>query len=96
MPEIEFTLDPTTGQLELHVRGMAGPACEDVAKLAAELLWLAEKMSVYGFVDEAVERWASASNLAWLALWSEPRLQCSMVQISGNYCYCLFLFKFAV
>ena len=38
MPEIEFTLDPTTGKLELHVKGIAGPACEDVAKLAAELL----------------------------------------------------------
>lgn len=65
-------------------------SAETAEKLAAELLWLAEKMSVYGFVDEAVERWASASNLAWLALWSEPRLQCSMVQISGNYYYCLF------
>ncbi len=38
MPEIEFTLDPTTGKLELHVKGIAGPACEDVAKLAGELL----------------------------------------------------------
>ncbi len=38
MPEIEFTLDPTTGQLELHVKGIAGPACEDIAKLTAELL----------------------------------------------------------
>ncbi|CAN7004974.1 hypothetical protein Bca4012_053165 [Brassica carinata] len=58
-------------------------SAETAEKLAAELLWLAEKMSVYGFVDEAVERWASASNLAWLAVWSEPRLQCSMVQISA-------------
>lgn len=57
---------------------------ETAEKLAAELLWLAEKMAVYGFVDEAVEKWASASNLACLALWSEPRLQCSLVQISGN------------
>ncbi|HEY7063775.1 MAG TPA: DUF2997 domain-containing protein [Chloroflexota bacterium] len=38
MPEIEFTLDPTTGQLELHVTGIAGPACRDIAKLATELL----------------------------------------------------------
>ena len=38
MPEIEFTLDPTTGQLELHVKGIAGPACDDVARLAKELL----------------------------------------------------------
>ncbi len=38
MPEIDFTIDPATGQLELHVKGIAGPACEDVAKLARELL----------------------------------------------------------
>jgi hypothetical protein len=38
MPEIEFTLEPTTGKLELQVKGIAGPACEDISKLAAELL----------------------------------------------------------
>lgn len=63
----------------------ADQTAETSEKLAAELLWLAEKMAVYGFVDEAVEKWASASNLAWLALSSEPRLQCSLVQISGNF-----------
>ncbi|CAH8280766.1 unnamed protein product [Arabidopsis lyrata] len=61
----------------------ADQTAETSEKLAAELLWLAEKMAVYGFVDEAVEKWASASNLAWLALSSEPRLQCSLVQISA-------------
>ncbi|KFK28114.1 hypothetical protein AALP_AA8G474500 [Arabis alpina] len=61
----------------------ADQSSDTAEKLAAELLWLAEKMTVYGFVDEAVEKWASASKLAWLALWSEPRLQCSMVQISA-------------
>ena len=38
MPEIEFTVDRATGKLELHVTGIAGPACDDVAKLAKELL----------------------------------------------------------
>lgn len=38
MPEIEFTIDPETGKLELHVTGMAGPACDDVVKLAKALL----------------------------------------------------------
>lgn len=38
MPEIEFTIDETTGDLTMHVKGVAGPACEDVAKLAKELL----------------------------------------------------------
>lgn len=38
MPEIDFTIDPATGRLELHVKGVAGPACDDVARLARELL----------------------------------------------------------
>ena len=38
MPEIKFTIDPETGTLELHVKGIPGPACDDVAKLAKELL----------------------------------------------------------
>ena len=38
MPELEFTLDPTTGRLEVHVKGIAGPACENIANLATELL----------------------------------------------------------
>ncbi|KAL4363453.1 hypothetical protein GQ457_04G003690 [Hibiscus cannabinus] len=56
-------------------------------KLAAELLWLAEKMVACGFGEEAVERWASASNLASLSLLAEPRLQGSLVKVSA------FLFK---
>lgn len=38
MPEIQFTIDSTTGELQLHVKGVAGPACDDVSRLAKELL----------------------------------------------------------
>ena len=38
MREIEFTIDPATGELTMHVKGIAGPACEDIARLAQELL----------------------------------------------------------
>ena len=38
MPEIEFTIDAATGDLAIQVKGVAGPACEDVAKVARELL----------------------------------------------------------
>lgn len=38
MPEIQFTIDATSGELQLHVKGVAGPACDDVARLAKELL----------------------------------------------------------
>ncbi len=43
MPEIEFTIDPATGELTLHVKGVAGPACDDVARLAKELLGAPER-----------------------------------------------------
>ena len=38
MPEVEFTIDPATGKLEMHVKGVAGPACDAVAKHVRELL----------------------------------------------------------
>ena len=38
MREIEFTIDPATGELTMHIRGIPGPACGDVAKLAADLV----------------------------------------------------------
>jgi hypothetical protein len=53
-------------------------------KLAAELLWLAQKLSACGGAEEALKRWAGASNLARLALWAEPRLQGFLVKISGT------------
>ncbi|KAK4401872.1 hypothetical protein Sango_0927900 [Sesamum angolense] len=52
-------------------------------KLAAELLWLAQKMAASGCAEEAVCKWASASNLALLALSAEPRLQGSLVKLSA-------------
>ncbi|XVF44785.1 hypothetical protein PTKIN_Ptkin02bG0151900 [Pterospermum kingtungense] len=56
-------------------------------KPAAEMFWLAQKMADCGFEEEALERWASASNLAWLSLLAEPRLQGSLLKVSA------FLFK---
>ena len=38
MPEVEFTIDSETGELSMHVKGVVGPACDDVAKVAKELL----------------------------------------------------------
>jgi hypothetical protein len=37
MPEIEFTIDAATGELQMHIKGIAGPGCDDVAKLIKEL-----------------------------------------------------------
>ena len=33
MPEIHFTIDTETGELQMHIRGIVGPACEDIARL---------------------------------------------------------------
>lgn len=84
----------------------AGKSREDLAlggssaeKLAAELLWLAKKLVACGCAEEAVCRWASASDMAWLAVSAEPRLQGLLVKVSGNagfflfshyFCYVLF------
>jgi len=37
MLDIDFTIDTSTGELEMHVRGIAGPACDDVARLVKQL-----------------------------------------------------------
>lgn len=61
-------------------------------KLAAELLWLAQKMAASGCAEEAVCKWASAADLAWLALSTEPRLQGSLVKVSGKTIFCFVSF----
>jgi len=38
MPEVDFTIDPATGQLELHIKGIRGSACQDVAKIVEKFL----------------------------------------------------------
>jgi hypothetical protein len=38
MAEIEFTIDPTTGKLDVRVKGVRGPSCQDVATLVEDLL----------------------------------------------------------
>ncbi|CAL5183210.1 unnamed protein product [Lathyrus oleraceus] len=56
-------------------------------KLAAELVWMVKKMVDCGCSDEAIRRWAAASNLGYLALSADPRLQTSFVKLTA------FLFK---
>jgi len=38
MPEIEFTINTKTGEMEMKVEGVQGPACSDIAIIATELL----------------------------------------------------------
>lgn len=38
MPEVEFTINTETGEMEMHIEGIKGASCADVAKIAKELL----------------------------------------------------------
>ena len=38
MPEIEFTIKEETGEMELQVEGVQGPACSDIANLVTDLV----------------------------------------------------------
>nr|CAD1826907.1 unnamed protein product [Ananas comosus var. bracteatus] len=58
-------------------------------KLAAEMLWLGQKMSECGAAGEAVALWGAASALARRSLAVEPRLQAALLRVS------VFLFKHA-
>ncbi|GAU24120.1 hypothetical protein TSUD_389140 [Trifolium subterraneum] len=64
--------------------GLGGVPAE---KLAAELIWMVKKMVECGCADEAICRWAAASNLGFIALSADPRLQSSLVKLAA------FLFK---
>ena len=37
MPELQFIIDTVSGELTLHIQGIAGPACDDVARLVKDL-----------------------------------------------------------
>lgn len=43
MPEVEFTINTETGEMEMKIEGVQGPACADVAKIAKELLGAPER-----------------------------------------------------
>ncbi len=38
MPEIEFTINTQTGEMEMKIEGIKGAGCSDIAKIATELL----------------------------------------------------------
>jgi len=43
MPEVEFLIDTETGEMKLHIEGIKGASCGDVAKIAKELLGTPER-----------------------------------------------------
>ena len=37
MPDIDFTIDTSTGEFQMHVRGIAGPACDEIITLPEDV-----------------------------------------------------------
>ena len=46
MPEIEFSINTETGEMQMHIEGIKGASCNDIAKLAKELLGAPEREEV--------------------------------------------------
>lgn len=61
-------------------------------KLAAEALWLGQKMAECGAAPDAVARWGTAAELGRFALSAEPRLQVAFVRVSGQLPFLFLLF----
>ncbi|XP_062221970.1 uncharacterized protein LOC133921199 [Phragmites australis] len=76
---------PTAAASSLD-EGFGGPAVE---KLAAELLWLGQKMAECGAACEAVVQFGAAARLGSRALVAKPTLQVSLLRLA------VFLFKHA-
>jgi Protein of unknown function (DUF2997) len=43
MPEINFTIDTQTGEMEMKVEGVQGPQCADITKIVTELIGVPER-----------------------------------------------------
>lgn len=82
------TIFPSLGTSQLEKKqqlAMGGGEEEIMAeKLAQELLWIMDKLRGCGAVDEALMQWSFASGLASFSLTANPRVQGSIVKISGE------------
>ncbi|CAM0944082.1 unnamed protein product [Alopecurus aequalis] len=77
---------PTATVAPLEGETFGGPAAE---KLAAELLWLAQKMAACGAAGEAAVQLGAAPRLGSRALVAEPTLQVALLRLA------VFLFRHA-
>lgn len=64
--------------------GDSGESGEVMAeKFGQELLWITNKLRVYGAGNEALVQWSYCSGLASLSLNASPRVQGLILKISG-------------
>ncbi|KAK8627133.1 hypothetical protein V6N13_134757 [Hibiscus sabdariffa] len=72
-----------TATVRYQRRGHNGDREIMAEKLTQVLLWVTNKLSCYGDVNEALVQWSFASGLASLSLTASPRVQGSIVEISA-------------
>ncbi|XP_010937432.1 uncharacterized protein [Elaeis guineensis] len=82
------SLDMIIGVVRSAIRRFAVAEEGDVVggsaeKLAAEALWLGQKMAECGAAPDAVARWGEAAELGRVALYAEPRLQVALARVSA-------------
>jgi len=53
-------------------------------KLAQELLWVTNKLGMCSAIEEALLQWSTATHLAAFSISAHPRVQGSLVKISGR------------
>lgn len=74
--------NPFTSNLDFSGT-LYAPDPEMAEKLAKQLLWIAEKLLDCGGAEAAIQQWSSAPSLAELSLCATPRVQKSLVRLSG-------------
>lgn len=99
-PSFVFHALPLGGHLISYLKGILGstfssPAdsetwrsgeeeCVLAEKLTQELAWMVKKMRACSIVEEAIRQWSSASDLASLSIFANPRVQGPIVKITGE------------
>ncbi|CAL9769304.1 unnamed protein product [Musa acuminata subsp. burmannicoides] len=80
--------DGSGGRIMGAVKSRVGVSAD---KLAAEVMWLGQKMAESGAVADAVAMWGEAAGLAQLAVSAVPRLQVALVRVCGEDALFLYL-----
>ena len=85
MTQVLYSVNPWTSSPDskatIYPRNVADADLPE--KFAKELLWLAEKLLDCGGMEEAIQQWSTNPSLAELSLCASPRVQKSLVRLSG-------------
>lgn len=86
MTQVLYSFNPWTSTSDskatIYPRNVADADLPE--KFAKELLWMAEKLLDCGGMEEAIHQWSTNPSLAELSLCASPRVQKSLVRLSGT------------